>query len=415
MSINIKIFYFLGLAIVFFSDRMFIQIPFGQETPMILNYQRFIWAFAFLFSFLFINHMSNFMRGWFVLLTILLILLILNSLIEYGHPVKYPRVFSKVFQVYSIFFVYGFYKKFKGKISVDNLVYLISFGFILNVLIVNRDILSVSSFANHERGLTADSVYFLMIPCIFYFNKYFAEKKITYMYLFLLTMFFIIFLQHRTVWVCTALGLIVNILLMHKNNLKITFNSAIPIAMIVVVVGFLASFFILKNETILNKLSENVDDILNPTSQGTGNWRWVQFTSYWPYIVDNFTFGMRLEGFELPVQFFDRDTLAFEDGTGHHFHSQYVDLLFYFGIVGTGVVFIPSIFYVVKYLLSLEKLNLDQLVIISFISTSILFGLSYKWTINVYAALGLAFYFLEYVDAAKTKEDSKKPQLQIAR
>ena len=66
--------------------------------------------------------------------------------------------------------------------------------------------------------------------------------------------------------------------------------------------------------------------------------------------------------------------------------------------------------------ISLEKINIDQLVIMSFISTSNLFGLSYKWTINVYAAIGLACYFLEYVDTSKPKDKelSEEPQLQAA-
>ena len=404
MRINIRFIYLLPILIIYFTDKMFLETLLGAETPAALPYTRFVWVISFVGGVWYIRYMSPFMKVWCIINIITFFLLMLESLYVYGNPFQYPRVFSKILLLFAIFFVYGFHKKYKNKIEVKSIVYAIAIFFFLNVLLINRDAFSVSSFANHERGLLAESVYFLVIPCIYYFNSYFLNKKTLDLYSFCLFFALIIFLQHRTVWVCTGVGLIVNVLLMQKTNAKLTVESMIPVAIFVVLIGFFAGFFVFSNEVIVNKLQENIDDLMNPTSQGTGNYRWVQFTTYWPYIMDNFVYGMRLEGFELPVQFYDRDNLVFEDGTGHHFHSLYVDRLFYFGITGLLLVMLPPIYYIITLVSKLKRLTINQIVLVCYAATGISYGLSYQLQPNVYATLGLAIYFLETL-SKEQKED----------
>jgi len=418
MRINIKFLYLLPILIVFFTDKMFLETVLGAETPLALPYTRIVWVISLLGGLYFINYMSPFMKVWCILNFLTFFILILESLYEYGNPFQYPRVFSKVMLIFAIFFIYGFHKKFKNKIDLGHVVFAIGIFFFLNVILINRDAFSVSSFANHERGLLAESVYFLLIPCLYFFNGYFIKRKVKDLYLFCLFFALIIFLQHRTVWVCTAVALILNLLLLKKTTAKLNVESMIPVVIFLVLVSVFAGFFVFTNDVIMGKLSESIDDLMNPTSQGTGNFRWVQFTTYWPFIMDNFVFGMRLEGFELPVQFFDRDILVFEDGTGHHFHSLYVDRLFYFGIFGLLLVMLPPIYYITKLISKLKRMTIEQIVLVCYVATGITYGLSYQLQPNVYALIGLAIYYLETLnteqeqdkideDKARLKNDSR--------
>ena len=404
MRINIRFIYLLPILFVFFTDKMFLETVLGAETPLALPYTRVVWAVSLIGGIYYINYMSPFMKFWCIANFLTFFLLMIESLYVYGSPFQYPRVFSKIMLIFAVFFIYGFHKKYKDKINLSHVVTAIGLFFFLNVILINRDAFSVSSFANHERGLLAESVYFLLIPCLYFFNGYFLKKKVTDLYLFFLFFALIVFLQHRTVWVCTAVALTLNLILLKKTTAKLNVESMIPVAIFLLLVIFFAGFFVFTNEVIMNKLAENVDDLMNPTSQGTGNFRWVQFTTYWPYILDNLLFGMRLEGFELPVQFFDRDVLVFEDGTGHHFHSLYVDRLFYFGVVGLLLVMLPPIYYIIKSVNSLRRMTIEQIVLVCYVASSITYGLSYQLQPNVYALIGLAIYYLETLNAEQEQD-----------
>ncbi|UZR93204.1 O-antigen ligase family protein [Chondrinema litorale] len=396
MRINIKFIYLLlGIGIVYFTDSLFLSVIVGKDSELQLPVTRVVWIVTFLGSLYLVNYMSSFMRTWCIASALIFLYFILESLYLYGSFFQFPRVFSKVLEIFSIFYVYGFYKKFNGKINVENVVHFIAIFFILNAAIVNRTAFSVVSFAEHDRGFTAESVYFLVIPILYFFNKYFSDKSAKYLFYGGFFLFIVIFLQHRTVWIATSVALFINFLMYRKSGLKIDLSAFIPIALIVFVAAFFVGFFILTNETIVTKLNESIDDLANPTGQGTGSWRWEQFTSYWPFIVDNFLFGMRLQGFELPVQFFDRDNLAFEDGTGHHFHSYYVDRLFYFGITGLLFIMAPVIYYITFLVGKIKKLGLDRIAFLGFVGSAIVYSLSYKIQLNVYASVGFFIYIIE--------------------
>ena len=123
----------------------------------------------------------------------------------------------------------------------------------------------MSSFTSHDRGFHAESVYMLIIPVLFYFNRYFSDRQVKYILYCGFFLAIIVFLQHRTVWICTSVALAVNLLLIKKANLKIDLSAFIPISLILFVIIFFAGFFIATNEEIVSKLNENIDDIANPT------------------------------------------------------------------------------------------------------------------------------------------------------
>lgn len=400
---HIRFLFLAGLFAVYFSDYMFFELFFGKENPQIMAYNKILWIATFFASALFLVKMSRAMVYWWMGCTLAVLVLALESYYRYRHFFQYPHVFSKVLMLYSIFFVYGFYKTFADKLNIRMVVGLILVFFVANMAWVNAYAFSVSAFTANDRGLLATSVYLLIIPCLYFFNAYFKTQQIFHLYAFLGVLGLIIFFQHRTVWVSTLVALVVNIVLLKRTTYRITAPALLPLGLIGSVVGLLAMIIIFSNPLILEKLLKSWDDLMNPTTQGNGSWRWNQFVSYWPYVTRHYLLGMRFDGFELPVQFWDRDILAFEDGTGHHFHSTYLDKVFYLGLWGLALLFVPPIYLIAKGLSNLPLLTIDQVVMVAYVASVLAYGLSYNVNTHFYGSLGLALYFME--SSAFTQKD----------
>lgn len=402
MKINLNFLYLAPIILVFFSDNLFYLSVFGEgngETDKLLT--NLITGISFLTPLLLFKTMNPSIRTWYFIVCGVFMLLIMESYYTYDTPFKYPHVFSKITKFYIIFFIYTFYKKF-DKFRLDYVVYAIIIAFVLNVTLVNREALSLSSFSKHERGLWAESVYFLLIPCLYFFNKYLLRKKQFYLLLFFVFLGFIVFFQHRTVWMCTLLALTANLLLVNwRSDARFNLNSLIPIVFYSTVGAIIIlSFVFAAKPEIVEKLVENIEDIQNYKSQGTGEWRYRQYLSYEPFIEDNLLIGMRFQGFELPIQFYEQwdentERPYFDDNTGHHIHSNYIDTLFYFGIAGLFIFYIPAFFYFFFQIRNKKILNIDQVVLISFCTTIFAYSYSYTWPFWSYTVVGMLALLLE--------------------
>ncbi|WP_245842545.1 O-antigen ligase family protein [Pontibacter ummariensis] len=349
--------------------------------------------------------MSPNMRLLFVLTTLYVLILAYESQYGYGTPFVYPHVFMKLLMVYYAFFIYTFYKG-AYYLKFDHVVYFILICFCLNVLIVHPETLSLAAFSNHERGVYSTSVYMLVVPFFYFLSKYFYEGKLGNLAASLSVLVAIVFFQHRTVWVVTAAALVIYYFLIQFRTYKPIniVGKALPIASIIGIGLTLCSTLVFSmHPEVVEKLQDNFSDIENFESQGTGAWRYAQWLSYWPFIQDNFLFGMRFDGFELPIQFYreDLDKPMFEDGNGHFFHSFYIDVLFYVGAAGL-------VLYVSLFALPLIKalrakyLTINQIILVTFVSTGFVFGFSYILPPFYYGILGWCIVALE-------KEKVQKP------
>jgi hypothetical protein len=402
MKINLNFLYLAPIILVCFTDNLFYLAIFGEgngETDKALA--NTIAGISFLVPLLLFKTMTPAMRTWYFIVCGAFAVLMMESYYLYGTPFKYPHVFSKITKFYVIFFIYTFYKKY-DKLRLDYVIYAIIIAFVLNVSIVNREALSLSSFSKHERGLWAESVYFLLLPCLYFFNKYLLGKKQVHLLLFFLFFGFIIFFQHRTVWMCSIVALTANLFLVNwRSDVKFNMNSFIPIAFYSTVGAIvLVTFIFAAKPEIVKKLVENIEDIQNYKSQGTGEWRYRQYLSYKPFIEDNILIGMRFQGFELPIQFYEQwdentERPYFDDNTGHHIHSNYIDTLFYFGIAGLFLFYIPAFVYFFTRIRKKRLLNMDQVVLISFCTTIFAYSYSYTWPFWSYTVVGMLAVLLE--------------------
>jgi len=409
MQISLRFIYLLGIFIMLSPTTLVYEII-GLDEEIAGKLSNIIFVVYVLYSFSYQNLIEDrFLKWLYYVLLVALALLSLESYMRYSSFFRYPHVFSKLTDLFAIYFIYLFYKKY-GKIGLKDVAYLVFILFLINIFLINRDYLNFRSFAAHERGIPATVVYLLLIPCLYFFNAYLTKEKYLDLFLFLVVLGFIIFFQHRTIWVVTTVLLALNIFFFSKTGKRMNFRLALPFFTVIFVFFIMAYMIVAPNEKVMAQIKRNIEDIRNPTKQGTAGWRFVQYVSYWPYVVDHIALGMRFEGFELPIQFYDEDLdqPVFEEGHGHHFHSFYLDKLFYFGVAGLLFVMSPVIYLLFKALRR-KKLNAEELALAIFAFSGFIYALSYDWPGFFFGLTGFAFYALE-----KKPEDESQAEPETA-
>jgi hypothetical protein len=366
-----------------------------------------------LLPFLFLKEFSPFMRNWFYLYVAYFVFLCLESFYDYNTPLKYLHVSSKIMICFSIFGVYGFYKRFGDKITIKGLIFFIILGFGLNAVLINSQSFSLGAFLANNRGLASESVYLLIIPLLYNLNSFMKTNNLINMLSFFMLFGIIMFLQHRTIWISMGFALVVNFIFLVRTDIRPQPTSFVLAGTFIAIVGVSVVSFVLSDDKVAERIQVSIDQIMNPTENekadkiSTSEWRYIQLQCYLPYVEEYPMGGMRMQGFELPVQFINYEgNLIFGDNTGHHFHSFYLDRVFYFGAVGLLMLIIPPLMYVFSCVSKLKTLSNEQLVLLSYISTALLFGLSYDWPGYFYGILGYAIYILEQNQVIKSDETS---------
>ncbi|WBA42356.1 O-antigen ligase family protein [Hymenobacter canadensis] len=356
MKINLRYFYIAGILVLLLSDPLFSDLITGHAPEedlgghpaytFTLVYTRLFAFFCVALSVFYYHYLRGLARGIFWATTAAVALLAIESYWFYDTPMVYPHVFQKLLVLFTIPAFYGLYARV-GRITLADVVSLIWVALVLNLILVSSDALNVGAFLAHNRGLYASSVYLLMLPLLYHFNEYLAGRQSRHLALFFVAAFAIFFFQHRTVWVTSALALVLNMGLIARATPRRLGGGALPLLLGIplLLVSLAASFVIVSYPEVLDKLVANLSDIENHSTQGTGSWRLLQFESYWPFVEENPLLGMRLAGFELPVQFYNPEshTTFFEDGHGHNLHSFYLEIPFYFGAVGMLLFLLPQL------------------------------------------------------------------------
>lgn len=377
-----------------YSDHPWVQIA------VLIN--KIVPFFALLFTLFFVWKMNARMRYLYALPLLYFIYLVFESYYLYGSFLQYPHVFFKNMHLFLLMAIAMFYYRF-NEVNLTPIMNIILIALVVKI-VLDPGMVSAEAFVNHERGLLAPSVYLLLVPCLYFFNIYIVEFKTSALIKFLILIFFIVFFQHRTVWVSTAGAFIFNFFLLNRQgNLKL--KRTLPTVMLlsyflIFVVLFVISLF----PDVVDKIAQEIENIANPKqdSTGTGGWRLLQYQSYWPYVVDHLFQGMRLKGFELPIQFYHPDAGIpfFEDGTGHHFHSFYYDILFYFGLLGVALFLIIMLYPLIVIIRKNLNLDYKQIAIVSFAFSGLIFSISYNLAYYYWGFIGLA---LAYVEHARRK------------
>lgn len=423
MKIRYRLLYALPLVSILILDMLFstlltgpIQMDeFGASDPSPLaNYPSLIIAGCVPASFLLYKHLDGIARYvfWFALIGIGL--LMAESYLRYAVPAVYPHVFQKVMVLFTLTAMYGVYKII-GRITLADLIGMIWVALLINVTVIYPSAVSMSAFVNHQRGLVASSVYLLTLPLLYHFNTYLQTRKPLQLGFFFLAGLTILFFQHRTVWVVSVASLLLNLfLIVRVARQRLNFKTLLPMLSIPAVVLFLGVTSIaVSNPKVLIKIADNIADIENHDKQGTGSWRAEQARSYWPFIEANPVAGMRFQGFELPIQFYDPEQptmVVFEDGHGHFLHSFYIDSLFYLGTLGLLLLCMPQLYTLLR-MIRRPPIHPEALTWSIFIATSLVYGYSYSLPPYFYGLAG--FGLLRINQLADTVSDPS-PETSIA-
>ncbi|MCB2407990.1 O-antigen ligase family protein [Hymenobacter lucidus] len=338
------------------------------------------------------------MWRWLILAVLSMAALVLESYADWGTWMVYPHVLGKLTPFLVLFGAYAYYRRY-GIPPLGFVMSAVPVMVVLNIILYHPATFTLGGFLGHERGVDTTSAFLLVLPAVYFLNRYLVGNSWLFLFYFFADLGVIIFLQHRTVWLSTGLALLLNLLLVARaSTTSLRLRRFLPILALPLLFGLLGGLtMVLNNPDVLKKLNNNVEDISNSESQGTGSWRLQQFEAYEPFIREYPIAGMRLKGFELPIQFFDKTSGApvWPNYTGHHFHSFYVDRLFYFGFLGLLLAIAPIVLLVVRCLKQARPLPLDTIALVAYAGCGLLYGVSYDWPFYFFGVIGFTMAAVE--------------------
>ncbi len=394
MKLSLRFLYMLPLLAVLLTDRALGEFVFGSEEvrPGEVLHVYGLSAASVLVVLRYHRWLEPGMRWWFWLVVASIGAMCLESYNEWGVWMKYPHVFSKLNVLLPLFGLYAFHRRYP--VLPYRQVVVVLFGtLVLSLVVFHREALSLGSFLDMERGFGVTSAYLLLPVALLCLNWYLTGGKLLSGLAFLVAMALVVFLQHRTVWVCASLALLINVLLLvwrvpeaRAVGRRLTMLGGLGLAL-----GAGSGLAVaLDNPDVVRKLAQSISDLQNPTTQGTGSFRMRQHETYAPLVMQRPLSGWRLEGFEVPIQLYDdAGDQLWPNFTGHHFHSFYLDRLFYFGVLGLLLVVLVPVVKLVHALARPAPLRPELAALLSFASTFFVFGVSYDWPNYVYGLTGL--------------------------
>jgi hypothetical protein len=396
MKINLRFLLVLPLLAVLATNAAFWEFIYGpqvdQEPEGVKLYTYLLFALS-VASFVFYGrYMEPLVRNWMLVVMAAIGGLMLESYADQGSWMAYPHVFSKLFVLLIMFGVYAFHRRF-GLPSMSQVIGALTFVLLANLLVFHRDSLSLSAFAENERGFGSAAAYLFVPVALYCLNRYLTHGNILMLLSFFVCLPLIIFLQHRSVWIATAIAVPLDLfLLLRTPGARFSFTKVVMLVGLPAILGSLGvTMVVLNHPEVVTRMQKNVEDMANADKQGTGSWRLKQIESYMPLVYDRPVAGWRLEGFEVPMQFYDpsNDQPMWANRTGHHFHNFYLDRAYYFGIIGILMVLLVPLIRVGQRLLQRGPMRADTALLISYFGCLLVFGASYDWSTYHFGLLGL--------------------------
>ena len=398
--------YLFPMFLLFENEQMFNEIiPLNPVFFKLLPYP------VLLLSGLFFRRFPYFLKVLYVLSLLYFLYLVMESAYLYHSFFKFPLVFTKFSRIFYVFGFYIYYSYFE-KENIKYIIYLILAGFVINILFMKLGSISLGSFLTNQRPLNAFSAFLILLPVLYFGNNSIQYKDQRNLIVTILLLLILVFLNHRTIWVATVVALAANFFLLNKNrDININFSifiRLIPIVVVAIVVVTLAITY-RNDEKIVDSIIARGQEIFNPVEEGTtGNWRYMMYLSYKPYLEEYFFTGMRLKGFELPCQFYNEaNQPVFEDFTGHHFHSFYLAKIFWFGLIGL-ILFLAPVLNLIYAVLIRDRIGKEMIILLSFIISGLAVGISYNLSEYYFGMVGLGYAIFVQENGLKGPEFIRK-------
>lgn len=333
--------------------------------------------------------------------------LIFESMFKYGKFFQQLTLFSVLFPV--VFTIY--IKCICRSLELDFLEFLAKFyivAYLLMMIIYGRGFsFSLDSvqmddygpFSGDSRIIHARSILMMIIPFLWYFNKFLATYKIKYLLPVLFCLMVILVHQHRSVWASAIVSTLIFLFATIRNqflSVSKVFNLVVVSLIVMIVAGILLAHI---SPGFMNLLSDRFSEILDPTREGgTGKFREDQREIYLSMFLKRPVFGWTFEGFDMPNPLVD----WWPPKSGQHFHEGYVEMLFYHGVVGFLLKY-WFLFYLSFKAFS-KKLSRESIVLIAFSIGGLVFSFSYVLPLIFWGHVGLCLYYLEKTPHIVTSE-----------
>lgn len=329
--------------------------------------------------------------------TVLIIKLISESLLQYRSVFVHFQIFYVIFPVVYTIFIKHILRKWQANILEFVAGFYLLIYFVFMALFghdfsfsLNETSYTTGPFSGDTRILHAQSIYMIIIPFLWYLNKFITTKKGGDFFLFLLCFVIILVHQHRSVWSAAIFAALIYFMVLVRNSKSsmggVTTFFAITVSLLVFSLTIISSVA----PEVLGHFADRFSEILNPGKEGsTGGFRLEQAAIYMAYILEKPVFGWGFEGFELDNPYVD----WWESGTGHHFHHGYIEILFYHGIVGLLLKY--SFLVYILYKAFSKKLNKESIILIPFCISGFLFSFNYTLPLVFWGHVGMCLYYLE--------------------
>ncbi len=396
MKLSLRFLYLLPLLAVLFTNRALDAYAFGKED---LGGFEKPYAFALIaaatgavaYHYRCLEHA---VRWWLGTVLAVMGCMVLESYANWHSWMQYPHVFSKLTILLPLFGLYAFHRRYPQRLPYRQLVGVLLPALVGSLVLFYPEALSLGSFLETERGFSVTSAFLLTPLALLCLSWYLTSGGWFSGLRFLFCAALIVFLQHRTVWVCTALGVALTVALVAWRTPQARAVGPRLAALAGVALALATGTglaVVLDNPDVVKKLAKSIADIENPTTQGTGTFRMQQYAAYLPLVRERPLAGWRWQGFEVPIQFYSDDSgePVWPDFTGHHFHSFYLDRLFFFGGLGLLLVLLAPALLVLPRLFSSAPLAPETVALLAFGLTLPVFGLSYDWPDYAYGFLGV--------------------------
>jgi len=342
--------------------------------------------------------------------------LVFESLLDYGTIFQQLTLYTILFPAIFIVFVRALCRSY----DLDILEFLAKFylavyvifmiiygrGFSFSLNSVEMD--DYGPFSGDSRVIHARSIFMMILPLLWFLNKYLKERATSALLWFLFCVIVIVIHQHRSVWASSLFSLGVYFFIVVRSRiislsktLKIFFSAALGILLLAFVISQLFP-------DMLTFFGERFSEILDPTREdGTGKFRADQRRVYFPMVLERPFFGWTFEGFEMKNPLVD----WWPEKTGQHFHEGFMEMLFYHGFLGL----ILKYFYLLYLGFKAFFRNLDEKsgILIAFTLAGLIFSFSYVLPLNFWGVVGICLYYLERTELSLQTKNAQNIQINI--
>jgi hypothetical protein len=404
-------FYVKELLIIFFTFLMMENIFSWLVLPnsvILLAYEKIMSLAIFAFVLYKFKNLKIVEKSYVVLFVLVMVRLIIESVYKYGNFFEQLTMFSVLFPVIFVIFI----KCICRSLQLDFLPFLAQFYlylYIVFMLVYGRgfsfsldsvDMIDYGPFSGDSRIIHARSIFMMIVPFLYYLNRFLQTNKVKYFIPFAFCFVVILIHQHRSVWASCITAAIIYIFASFRNRY-------IPIIklfkmLIIATVFLIASWFVVDNVApkFTNFMGDRFSEILNPTKEdGTGEFRQEQREVYFELFLKRPVFGWTFEGFDMPNPLVD----WWPPKSGQHFHEGYMEMLFYLGIVGLLLKY-SFLFYFIYKVFS-KNLSQDSIILVSFCLSGLVFSFSYVLPLVFWGVTGVCLYYIEKKPDVEEEDD----------